>query len=427
MKMTDKDTVLCTCCQQVTAKYRCPRCDARTCSLVCVNTHKETSGCSGKRDRTQYVSMKTFDVNQLASDIGFLEEVERERDMAERGLEESVKHQQQKELMNRSRRQRTPLTRSERIAKWAYERCQVKVRCLPTGMKRQQENKTSWDGRQKYMLWTVQVEFGITSFDKATTPSTQQLLLHRISDTMLLRDIIQSAREKIGGKCTTPTNDMERILLRQVDTPANAPGYIELPSSIPLYKALTAQVLIEYPTLYVVSANEAATMSREWTIKPYAFDDSINVSQNKETKCDKKNREQLSLTGTAADVTICAASTVSSIDASSGDGCKNSNTARAFEVMEPESDDSNDTANEGTTVKRKPDFSMANSYHSVNEEGERSEASDGMAATTALTSHLASLVDYTDSENESDDQHGDGEVQLPVIKRPKLSSLHHHP
>jgi hypothetical protein len=65
--MTDEQINLCTSCHTATAKYRCPRCETRTCSLSCVQTHKSQTGCSGKRDRTGYVSMKEFGVNQLAS------------------------------------------------------------------------------------------------------------------------------------------------------------------------------------------------------------------------------------------------------------------------------------------------------------------------------------------------------------------------
>jgi hypothetical protein len=73
-------------------KYRCPGCDARTCSLPCYKRHRQRTLCSGKRDPTKYVKR-----NELATpagidhDFNFITGVERgldrlERDRTERGL-----------------------------------------------------------------------------------------------------------------------------------------------------------------------------------------------------------------------------------------------------------------------------------------------------------------------------------------------------
>ena len=73
------ETPLCQMCLLAPSKYKCPRCDMRTCSLACVNTHKEPkegrTGCNGKRDRLKYVSLAEFDDRTLLSDYQLLEEV----------------------------------------------------------------------------------------------------------------------------------------------------------------------------------------------------------------------------------------------------------------------------------------------------------------------------------------------------------------
>lgn len=108
-------------CGKAVAKYCCPRCDRRTCSLDCVKgalllldrgapcccpcpvgitsasvcvvlpgrakhsarshmhttaaaAHKEATGCSGKRDRTAFVGRAAFDERTFLSDYRFLEE-----------------------------------------------------------------------------------------------------------------------------------------------------------------------------------------------------------------------------------------------------------------------------------------------------------------------------------------------------------------
>ena len=79
----------CAICHAKIAIYRCPRCHTCTCSLECCRAHKmgvnskdgsmsksnEAVVCNGKRDRTQFCSLKGFTDSQLASDYHFLEDV----------------------------------------------------------------------------------------------------------------------------------------------------------------------------------------------------------------------------------------------------------------------------------------------------------------------------------------------------------------
>ncbi|PNH04040.1 Box C/D snoRNA protein 1 [Tetrabaena socialis] len=87
-------------CGAAPARYRCPRCQLRTCSLACVRAHKEGpgggegagggggegggGGCSGQRDRAAFLPMKEFDDRALLSDYRLLEEVARAEDVARR-------------------------------------------------------------------------------------------------------------------------------------------------------------------------------------------------------------------------------------------------------------------------------------------------------------------------------------------------------
>lgn len=56
-------------------KYRCPRCDVKTCSLACSRAHKTRLDCSGKRNKTEFVKLDDFDTAVLHSDFNFLEEI----------------------------------------------------------------------------------------------------------------------------------------------------------------------------------------------------------------------------------------------------------------------------------------------------------------------------------------------------------------
>ncbi|CAI5987258.1 unnamed protein product [Closterium sp. NIES-65] len=75
---------MCSQCQQDPAKYRCPGCSAATCSVLCVKAHKTASGCTGKRNRAEFVPITKFDDNQLVSDLRFLEDALLQYDVAKR-------------------------------------------------------------------------------------------------------------------------------------------------------------------------------------------------------------------------------------------------------------------------------------------------------------------------------------------------------
>ncbi|PSN59788.1 hypothetical protein BS50DRAFT_614455 [Corynespora cassiicola Philippines] len=114
---------LCSICNTTKFKYRCPGCDARTCSLPCYKRHQQWAQCSGKRDPTKFVKK-----SQLATpagidhDFNFLTGVER-------GLEKA-EHTH-------------------------YAAAGVEVIRAPKGLSRQKENKTR-RSNQGNIVWTVE-------------------------------------------------------------------------------------------------------------------------------------------------------------------------------------------------------------------------------------------------------------------------------
>ncbi|KAB1669641.1 hypothetical protein ES319_1Z025200v1 [Gossypium barbadense] len=71
-------------CKKKASKYKCPGCCLRTCSLPCVNAHKQRTGCTGKRNITSFVPLSRFDDNLLLSDYNLLEETKRVAESATR-------------------------------------------------------------------------------------------------------------------------------------------------------------------------------------------------------------------------------------------------------------------------------------------------------------------------------------------------------
>jgi hypothetical protein len=66
---------ICQECRDTNFRYQCPRCSFRTCSLKCCKSHKERTGCNGKRDRTKFLPIAHMTDGTIDSDYHFLEDV----------------------------------------------------------------------------------------------------------------------------------------------------------------------------------------------------------------------------------------------------------------------------------------------------------------------------------------------------------------
>lgn len=134
----------CSICASPSSIYTCPRCSRPTCSLPCSKSHKDRFSCSGARDRAAFVPMKQFGWGQLMTDYGYLEEVGRGVQTAQRETEKrertgDVKHQakvkgKMRELVRRAEGQGVELV------------------LMPVGMARRSKNKTGWHPKYVFRL-----------------------------------------------------------------------------------------------------------------------------------------------------------------------------------------------------------------------------------------------------------------------------------
>ncbi|XP_059619850.1 box C/D snoRNA protein 1 [Phlebotomus argentipes] len=63
----------CEVCKNIEAKYTCPKCEVKTCSLACLKIHKKELECDGIRDKTRYIPLKKMTNMDYMSDYNFLE------------------------------------------------------------------------------------------------------------------------------------------------------------------------------------------------------------------------------------------------------------------------------------------------------------------------------------------------------------------
>ncbi|CBI38921.3 unnamed protein product, partial [Vitis vinifera] len=124
-------------CKLNLSKHTCPGCFVRSCSLPCVKAHKQQTGCTGKRQRTQFVPLSQFDDNLLLSDYNLLEEVKRVAESAQRTRVNLCGHSHFK------------IPSHPRGLSNASQSHRTKLLFLPSGMSKREKNKSEYNQRDK--------------------------------------------------------------------------------------------------------------------------------------------------------------------------------------------------------------------------------------------------------------------------------------
>ncbi|KAJ3240121.1 Box C/D snoRNA protein 1 [Chytriomyces hyalinus] len=228
-----KDQTPCSSCSKP-SKYKCPRCLAPSCSMLCVQTHKTTSNCNGIRDKTQYVSLRTFDSSQLASDFAFLEGGARVADNAAR------------DTINTSETQPThsKLTPKQQHLLRNCSSRKITLRFMPRGMSRHESNQSLF--HIKPFLGNVCVSTIQTGIKEAAT--LKDTLIHLLSPKS--SPIPPEKLCQLTRFSGAPVDTLF-VYLRREHVPANEPLYHVLKPHATILESLTKKVVVEYPTFLV--------------------------------------------------------------------------------------------------------------------------------------------------------------------------------
>lgn len=146
----------CSICLSQNAKYTCPGCTTRFCSLACSTSHKSKTGCTGQRDKVAYVPMNEFGWGKMMDDYVFLEDVSRKvGDWGKEIVRGGYSFGNGNGRGNRGRgrggggRGRGSGGGSGRtkrdVLKLQLEARDIDMDLLPIGMERRKVNQSSWD------------------------------------------------------------------------------------------------------------------------------------------------------------------------------------------------------------------------------------------------------------------------------------------
>ncbi|XP_010556966.1 PREDICTED: box C/D snoRNA protein 1 [Tarenaya hassleriana] len=215
-------------------KYKCPGCSIRSCSLPCVKSHKQRTGCSGKRNVTQFVPLSQFDDNLLLSDYNMLEDVKRVAESAQRVRTKLCRYPYF----------RLPFFLQSLRSAAASRR--TKILFLPNGMMKREKNQTRYDNRKKTISWTIEWRFHST--DVVLTD-------HGVSEDTSLNTLLRNHLKpgpwihKLKPFCDVELDSL-KCFIRKYPKGAKSP-FKELNMKAPLRQQLGQTVILEYPVIHV--------------------------------------------------------------------------------------------------------------------------------------------------------------------------------
>ncbi|KAF9569368.1 hypothetical protein CPC08DRAFT_653352 [Agrocybe pediades] len=174
--IADQKQTLCAQCKSQPAKYTCPGCSTRTCSLPCSSSHKTATGCAGVRNKVAYVPMNQYTWGKMMDDYVFLEEMGRK--VGEVGKEivrggymaggPGADARGGRGMMRgRGARGRgrgghnaggNGKTKRD-ILKMQLDIRDIDMELLPNGMERRKLNQSSWDSKNQTALLTIEFKF----------------------------------------------------------------------------------------------------------------------------------------------------------------------------------------------------------------------------------------------------------------------------
>ncbi|XP_055817811.1 uncharacterized protein LOC129886931 [Solanum dulcamara] len=227
-------SVECEECKSNPWKYKCPGCSIRTCSLPCVNSHKQRTACNGKKSLTHALPLSQFDDNLLLSDYNMLEDVKR--------FAESARRMRQRLCGYSHFKLPFPLKNLRRAA--ASRR--TKINFLSSGMSKREKNQTYYNKRNRFISWTIEWRFNSTDV---------VLIDHGVHENTSLCSVLETHLKP--GPWNHPLKqfceeslDCLKLFIRKHPKGSKSPFY-QLNTKAPLREQLANKVILEYPVIYV--------------------------------------------------------------------------------------------------------------------------------------------------------------------------------
>ncbi|BEJ14011.1 hypothetical protein CspHIS471_0311850 [Cutaneotrichosporon sp. HIS471] len=213
------------------AKYTCPRCAARSCSLPCSKAHKEKKGCSGVRDPAAFVPLAKFTQGTWDGDYAWLESARRQVAAFGEGM--------------------------------STDEVGAEVDVLPDGMQKRRQNQSSWNHKTKTLAITIQlVPSGRLAADKIVHARVR-VLPAAVTLNSLLPD-------SFSDVVFAMPYHIPRRRAAEIRPPGRGAYFPPLPGGKGLDVALHGTAFVEFPVIQVWARDEweRAVRSRAVGVMP---------------------------------------------------------------------------------------------------------------------------------------------------------------
>ena len=221
------DLLTCEVCESAQYKYKCPRCEKRTCSVACIAKHKKRSHCSGKRNRTEFRHFTLLDQQSFMNDYFLLEDAANQAENAARLGPPAYK---------KTRNAAKP------ALQYLAEHLKTNGSCtqlhhMSIGMSRHDRNTSYYNKKRKMVMWKIEIIFNKSTF-APTNLMGENLKLSSIIERELQKNYQQFASSY-------------QISLKKYGCAANSIEFHELDKEKSIKDNLAGLALLEYPTFYV--------------------------------------------------------------------------------------------------------------------------------------------------------------------------------
>ncbi|KAK6095956.1 Box C/D snoRNA accumulation [Batrachochytrium dendrobatidis] len=243
----------CQICLSQAAKYTCPKCRVKTCSLPCVQSHKKLQSCDGKRDKAGYIAKKKYDMACLTSDYCFLEDVSRAADNATRDNANSPSLVHANTLHKPAR----PLSYMQHLLTKECRSRGTTVKFMSAGMKRHDANQSMYRKKDQTICWTVE-----WTFVMGESAAQIRVLDARVDETCTLKAALERLladrpgntiqRHNLKKFCSDSGDHSVSVKLLQEDIPVNERMQGSgLDTNLTLRQVLQDKTVIEMPRFIV--------------------------------------------------------------------------------------------------------------------------------------------------------------------------------
>ncbi|XP_017045727.1 box C/D snoRNA protein 1 [Drosophila ficusphila] len=240
---------MCEVCAAKEARYACPKCEVKTCSLPCVQIHKKELSCDGQRDRTKFVPLNEMTAREFMSDYCFLEEctryaANRKSDQCKRFTHE------QRNLPVAQHRMRT-----------AARNRNIQLRLQLPNFSRHKENTTYLNWKLGRFYWRVEWLFANISLEASGSKNAARFVDARCDEEVTLSGLVlkyidlqhETARDhrKLLANHQTAGIGQLSFWLRAEGVRRSSTRCYPLEATKTLGQNLAGKTIVEFPTIFV--------------------------------------------------------------------------------------------------------------------------------------------------------------------------------